>query len=214
MGELEALPYQWIEPCAKICIIGTISCRLILLRKRPTILKLLCALAVLVGLFFSLIPVFSGLDQDSKEGNREYLKQSRRSQILWPLCFMFGFVSAYAGMLARTSACRHVSTDQCVQACQHGPVRAGMSARTSACRHVSTDQCVQACQHGPVRAGMSARTSACRHVSMDQCVQACQHGPVRAGMSAWTSACRHVSTDQCVQAWRNLLSVELGLSNI
>ena len=68
--------------------------RVILLRKSPTLLKLLCAGAVLFGLLFSLIPVFSGMDEDSKTGNRDYLSQSRLSQILWPLCFMFGFVSA------------------------------------------------------------------------------------------------------------------------
>jgi len=61
-----------------------------MLRKRPTVLKLLCAIAVLLGLLFSLLPVISGMDEDSKE---EYFAQSKLSQILWPLCFMLGFVS-------------------------------------------------------------------------------------------------------------------------
>jgi len=55
--------------------------------------KLIAAVVVLLGLLISLIPVISGMDKDSKEGNKLYLSQSRASQILWPLCFMFGFVS-------------------------------------------------------------------------------------------------------------------------
>lgn len=53
---------------------------------------MLCAIAVLVGLLISLLPVITGLDKDSKTGNKEYLSQSRLSQVLWPFCFMFGFV--------------------------------------------------------------------------------------------------------------------------
>jgi hypothetical protein len=81
---------------AKHCIARkwfTLLYRLLLLRKLPTLLKFLCAGAVLFGLLFSLIPVFSGLDQDSKTGNEAYLSQPRLGQIFWPLCFMFGFVS-------------------------------------------------------------------------------------------------------------------------
>ncbi len=67
--------------------------RLILLRKKPTLLKLLCAGGVFLGLLLSLLPVITGWDSDSKEGMNSYLKASRASQILWPLCFMFGSVS-------------------------------------------------------------------------------------------------------------------------
>ena len=38
----------------------------------------------------------SGLDKDSTSGNQDYLSQPRSSQIIWPLCFMFGFVSSIA----------------------------------------------------------------------------------------------------------------------
>ena len=71
----------------------TIVFRFVLLQKKTTLVKLIAAAVVLIGLLISLIPVISGMDQDSKEGNRKYLQQSRASQILWPLCFMFGFVS-------------------------------------------------------------------------------------------------------------------------
>lgn len=78
-------------------IICTCACinfyRLVILRKKPTILKLLCALMVFVALILSLIPVITGMDKESKEGKQAWLQQSTASRILWPLCFMFGFVS-------------------------------------------------------------------------------------------------------------------------
>ena len=77
--------------------------RLVLLRKRPTLLKLLCAVAVLLGLFLTLIPVLTGMDQDSRNGNEAYLAQSRLGQLLWPLCFMFGFVSVYTPVISSSS---------------------------------------------------------------------------------------------------------------
>ena len=72
-------------------------CRFVLLRKSPTVLKLLSAIAVLLGLILSLIPDIAGMDANSKSGNQLFLSQPRLSQILWPLCFMFGFVSQVWG---------------------------------------------------------------------------------------------------------------------
>ena len=68
------------------------SFRLILLRKRPTLIKLICAVVVFVGLIFSLVPVITGMNSSSSGGKDEYLKQSTLARILWPLCFMIGFV--------------------------------------------------------------------------------------------------------------------------
>ena len=63
-----------------------------MLRKRPQLIKLLCAVVVFLGLILSLVPVMAGLDKDS-DNSDSYLKQSTVARILWPMCFMFGFVS-------------------------------------------------------------------------------------------------------------------------
>ena len=68
--------------------------RLVILRKKPTIVKLIAAGVVLVGLILSLIPVITGMDKDSADAKQKWLQQSTVSRILWPLCFMLGFVSA------------------------------------------------------------------------------------------------------------------------
>ena len=69
------------------------QCRLLLLRKKPTLLKLCCAGVVLVGLILSLIPVIAGMDKEGESGKQAWLQQPIVGRILWPLCFMFGFVS-------------------------------------------------------------------------------------------------------------------------
>ena len=66
--------------------------RFILLRKRPTLIKLICAIVVFLGLILSLVPVMSEMDKSTTEGKDEYLQQKLVARILWPLCFMFGFV--------------------------------------------------------------------------------------------------------------------------
>lgn len=66
---------------------------MLILRKKPTLLKLFSAGIVVLGLILSLIPVITGLDKDSANGKKEWLLQSTASRILWPLCFMIGFVS-------------------------------------------------------------------------------------------------------------------------
>lgn len=72
----------------------TIILRLLILRKKPTILKILAAGFVIVGLVLSLIPVITGMDKDSKSENQDWLDQPTANRILWPLCFMIGFVPA------------------------------------------------------------------------------------------------------------------------
>ena len=71
--------------------------RFILLRKPPTILKLICAIIVFIGLIFSLIPTISGLDKGAAEDKEQYMQQPELNRILWPLIFMFGFVSTVCG---------------------------------------------------------------------------------------------------------------------
>ena len=68
--------------------------RVIILRKKPTVLKVIAAGVVLLGLILSLIPVIAGLDKDSADHKQDWLKQSTIKRILWPLCFMLGFVRA------------------------------------------------------------------------------------------------------------------------
>ena len=65
-------------------------CRYMILRKRPTLRKFLSAMVVLASLFICLIPkIFTSIDPDAgKSGG-----SSGPRAILWPLCFMLGFVS-------------------------------------------------------------------------------------------------------------------------
>jgi drug/metabolite transporter (DMT)-like permease len=70
----------------------TIVLRLLILRKKPTLLKLIAAGIVVVGLILSLIPTIGGFDKDNS--NSDWLQQSTASRILWPFCFMIGFVPA------------------------------------------------------------------------------------------------------------------------
>lgn len=64
------------------------SSRILIVRKKPSRQKLLSGLVVMIGLFISLIPSvlsdFSNRDQDEVDGI---------SRVMWPIMFMFGFVS-------------------------------------------------------------------------------------------------------------------------
>lgn len=71
----------------------TIGFRLLIIRKRPTLLKLICAGAVLLGLIVSLIPIMHG-DNSDPQDKQAWLEQPVAARVLWPLCFMFGFVPA------------------------------------------------------------------------------------------------------------------------
>lgn len=72
-------------------IFPSLCCRLVILRKKPTRLKLLCALVVFVGLFISLIPtIFPQVDPKAEKTKNEGHGASR---VLWPIIFMLGFVS-------------------------------------------------------------------------------------------------------------------------
>ena len=55
-------------------------------------LKFTCALLVVFGLVLSVIPVIFKMDKDSANDD-DWKKQSTVGRILWPLCFMVGFVS-------------------------------------------------------------------------------------------------------------------------
>ena len=65
--------------------------RVIIIRKRPTLLKLLYGLAVVIGLFVCLIPtIFPGVDPKAEKTKTETHGVSR---VMWPIIFMLGFVS-------------------------------------------------------------------------------------------------------------------------
>lgn len=66
---------------------------LIILRKKPTLLKLISAGLVTIGLVVALVPVITGLDKGSEEGKHEWAQQPTVARVLWPVCFMIGFVS-------------------------------------------------------------------------------------------------------------------------
>ena len=64
--------------------------RYFILRKVPTLRKFLCAMVVLISLFICLIPkIFTSVDPDAADSTGG---ASGVAGILWPLCFMLGFV--------------------------------------------------------------------------------------------------------------------------
>lgn len=77
--------------------------RFFILRKKPTLLKLAAAGIVCVGLIMSLIPVIGNMDKDSAAGL--WHQQSAAGRILWPLCFMIGFVSYIHDHMITCIAC-------------------------------------------------------------------------------------------------------------
>ena len=65
--------------------------RVLIVRKRPTLLKLLCGIAVVIGLFVCLIPtIFPSVDPKAEKTKTEAHGVSR---VMWPIIFMLGFVS-------------------------------------------------------------------------------------------------------------------------
>ncbi|XP_065828550.1 crt homolog 3-like [Oscarella lobularis] len=97
----------------------TIILRFVLLKKKPNLFQFLTALAVFGAIFFCLIPTFGNMDPSqvcahSNNNNNSNNNNSNNSnsnnsnsnsttgsggeslagRILWPLCFMFGFVPA------------------------------------------------------------------------------------------------------------------------
>jgi len=70
----------------------TVLFRLLILRKKPTVLKLLCAIVVVVGLFICLIPtIFPSVDPKAEKPKNGTHGVSR---VLWPIIFMLGFLPA------------------------------------------------------------------------------------------------------------------------
>ena len=68
-----------------------ILARFLLLRKRESRKQLFAALAVFVGLFLSLTPSIFGLGDQSATASTS---KSHLARIMWPVCFMLGFVPA------------------------------------------------------------------------------------------------------------------------
>jgi len=70
----------------------TILIRYIMLRKRPTLRKFICGILVVVGLFICLLPsIFPSMSHDSSGGPDG---ATGIGKVLWPICFMLGFVPA------------------------------------------------------------------------------------------------------------------------
>jgi len=69
----------------------TVLFRLIILRRKPTLLKLLCSFAVIIGLFICIIPtVFPEID--SKISDETTIEIDSFSRVVWPIIFMLGSV--------------------------------------------------------------------------------------------------------------------------
>ncbi|KAI8501393.1 hypothetical protein Bbelb_206640 [Branchiostoma belcheri] len=67
----------------------TILLRLLILRRKPTARKFTCSMLVLVSLFICLLPkMIPALGADTAPGAKG------AAGVLWPLCFMIGFVPA------------------------------------------------------------------------------------------------------------------------
>lgn len=70
----------------------TILFRVLIVRKKPTLLKLSCGIIVVVGLFICLIPtIFPKVDPKAEKKKNEAEGVSR---VMWPIIFMLGFVPA------------------------------------------------------------------------------------------------------------------------
>ncbi|XP_022791170.1 uncharacterized protein LOC111330563 [Stylophora pistillata] len=67
----------------------TVLFRMLIVRKKPTLLKLSCSIIMVVGLFICLIStIFPEVDPESKE--RKDVAQGV-SRVMWPIIFMLGF---------------------------------------------------------------------------------------------------------------------------
>ena len=65
--------------------------RFLILKKKPTLLKLCCGIVVVVSLFVCLIPrIFPSIDPRALKVKNETDGVSR---VMWPIIFMLGFVS-------------------------------------------------------------------------------------------------------------------------
>ena len=76
-----------------------VLCRLLVLKKKPNLFQFLTATIVFLAIFFCLIPTFGNMDlpqecDSSNSSNSTGGSESLAGRILWPLCFMFGFVPA------------------------------------------------------------------------------------------------------------------------
>mmetsp|Transcript_73732 Transcript_73732/g.173181 ORF Transcript_73732/g.173181 Transcript_73732/m.173181 type:complete len:306 (-) Transcript_73732:112-1029(-) len=67
----------------------TIGWRWIILKRSATATQCLCAALVLAGLFLSLVPTIFSIDQKPTHS-----AATGAARVLWPMCFMFGFMPA------------------------------------------------------------------------------------------------------------------------
>lgn len=69
----------------------TVLFRLIILRRKPTLLKLLCSFAVVIGLFICIIPtVFPKIDHETSDETT--FQVAAFSRVMWPIIFMLGSI--------------------------------------------------------------------------------------------------------------------------
>ena len=93
---LPLTPLSLYPPPRALLLINTavdffFSSRLLIVRKKPTLLKLSCGVIVVVGLFICLIPtIFPKVDPKAEKTKNNAQGVSR---VMWPIIFMLGFVS-------------------------------------------------------------------------------------------------------------------------
>ena len=63
-----------------------------MLKKRPTLRKFICGMLVVVGLFICLLPSIFPSTNPTKSDD-DHGGATGIAKVLWPMCFMFGFVS-------------------------------------------------------------------------------------------------------------------------
>ncbi|CAG2227093.1 crt homolog 3-like [Mytilus edulis] len=68
----------------------TVLLRLVILRKGISIVRGICTMIVLVGIFITIEPQIWGLDADAGETGSK--PESTGARILWPFCFLMGFL--------------------------------------------------------------------------------------------------------------------------
>ncbi|XP_062501851.1 uncharacterized protein LOC134178956 [Corticium candelabrum] len=72
----------------------TVVARIFILKKKPNIVQGLSAAAVFMALFLCLVPDIFDLDKSRCSQSNASTSSTGAARVLWPLCFMFGFVPA------------------------------------------------------------------------------------------------------------------------
>ena len=76
-----------------------------------------------MGVAISIIPVVTGMDHESEKGNDKWASQPTASRVLWPLCFMLGFVSCFCMEVSNNMS---VAVSSSIDECHRGTESQGL----------------------------------------------------------------------------------------